>query len=448
MKTIVEPQEHIAKLWGKQRIKEENTYRMMKYVMRVDGDDKVVLHNVVTGQLVELDPTEAEILTHLPEKYCDSMAQLIDDHYLVPNEFDEHQQVVNMRTILRKLASAKPKEGIRHYTILPTTACNARCYYCFEQGAKIVTMTEETANDVVDFISTHCGEEKKVSIMWFGGEPTVASKRIDQISEGLKRRGIHFNSTMISNAYLFDESMVEKAKTLWRLQRVQISVDGLEERYNAVKNYVNPKDNPYERVMRNIQLLLDAGIHIDLRLNFDLANYMDFKGLVEYAKEHFKGYDDFQFYAYPVIGEYPDNQGEVLHGNDEWRKKKSVELNDLAREAGVYRSKRELPHLEYKGCGADDDAAVTINANGTLVKCPEHFEEEQSIGNLKEGIVNNTRVQEWKEIADHETCKNCVFFPKCIRLKYCSAQDRCYFQDRNQQFYETVKRHSMNNGVQ
>ena len=81
MKTIVEPKENIVKLWGKQQIKNENTYRMMRYVMRVDDNDDVLLHNVVTGQLIVLDTAEAKMLDHLPGKYCVTMAQLIDDHF-------------------------------------------------------------------------------------------------------------------------------------------------------------------------------------------------------------------------------------------------------------------------------------------------------------------------------------------------------------------------------
>jgi len=61
---------------------------------------------------------------------------------------------------------------ITSYTILPTTGCNARCYYCFEHGSKVMTMTRETAGEVVRFITEHCGPKKTVAIMWFGGEPT------------------------------------------------------------------------------------------------------------------------------------------------------------------------------------------------------------------------------------------------------------------------------------
>jgi len=95
--------------------------------------------------------------------------------------------------------------------------------------------------------------------------------------------------------------------------------------------------------------------------------------------------------------------------------------------------------LSYHGCGADDDHAVTINARGLLVECPERFEDDQRVGSVTEGITDLITVQSWKEVADHHKCIDCIFFPRCFRLRKCSAGDRCYFQDRNLQFYEAVK---------
>ena len=437
---VVEPKKHIAALWSKQEIRDDETFRMMRYVMRVESGDKVLLHNVVTGQLAVLDQEEAAAIEKLPASYSPAMAQLAEGHFLVPLDFDEHQQVLKLRTIRRKLEAAQQRTGIRHYVILPTTACNARCYYCFEQGVRTVTMTEETAEDVVTFIANHCGSSRKVSIMWFGGEPTVAASRISQISQGLRDRGISYTSTMVSNAYLFDEEMADTAKALWNLKRVQISVDGTEKHYNEIKNYVNARDNPYERVMRNIGMLTDREIRVDLRMNFDLYNHQDFTELLRQASSRFRGNQYLQVYAYPVIGEYPDSSGRILHGNDEWIAETAIRLNDLAREAEWYHYGTELPFLHHIGCGADDPNAVTVTAQGYLVECPEHFEEDQKVGTVKDGIVNRKRVDDWREIADHAACTQCTFFPRCVRLKNCSAGDRCYFQDRNRQYQEAVKR--------
>jgi len=441
MISIVEPKEHIDKLWGKQKIQKDTVYRLMLYVLRVDYDGEVLLHNVVTGQLVVLKHEEAELLEQLPMQYSAAMKQLVENCFLVPEQFDEHQQVVNMRKVLTMLDKAQRKPGYSMYIILPTTACNARCYYCFEQGVETVTMTEATANEVVNFIAANCGKEKKARIQWFGGEPTVAANRIDQICNGLRAKGIRYESDMISNGYLFDEEMVHRAKELWNLKHVQISVDGTGEMYNRIKAFINPKDDPYQRVMRNVGILLDNGIRVGLRMNFDVENHDDFKKLLQESGERFRNTHLLNVHAYPVIGEYSGNDGKIHHGSKEWFEKEFVQLNNYARKMGLNHNKRELPFLKFIGCGACNDSFVTINAKGMLVRCPEQFDDSQSTGDVKKGVTSDAMVKSWKELAEVPMCNRCVFFPACIKLKNCKARDNCYFQDRNYLYQEAVKRH-------
>lgn len=287
-------------------------------------------------------------------------------------------------------------------------------------------MSEQTANDTVNYIVSHCGPDQKVFITWFGGEPTVAANRIDQISEGLRKHKIAYRSDMSSNGYLFDEEMVAKAKELWKLRYVQICVDGTEKNYNETKLYINTNDNPYQRVMRNIQLLLDADIAVGLRMNFDIANYRDFDDLVKEVKERFQGNPLLHISVHPIIGEYAGRDGTVLHGDDAWFEEKIVDLNRIAEDAGILKKKNELPYLQYKLCLAASDFAITITADGSLTRCPEQFGDDQITGNLKEGQTNEVLVNTWKELADWTRCRACVFFPTCISVKNCTTSGKCY----------------------
>lgn len=440
MKTVMEPKQHIADLWSKPDIKVGETVRLMRYVMRVDYEHNVLLHNVVTGQLIVLDQDEADLLDRLPEKYSPTMEALVDAHYLVADHFDEHQQVFGMRTVLRKLDAIQIHPAITTYTILPTTACNARCYYCFEHGVDTVTMTEQTANDVVEFISTHCGDEKKVFISWFGGEPTIAANRIDQISKGLKSRGIDYWCDMTTNGYLFDEALVSQAKSLWNLKSVVISVDGTEENYNKIKAYVGVKGNPYQKIVRNIELLLKNRIHVNLRMNFDLENYHDFPALLKEFSDRFKGSTYLHIRAHPINGEYADAAGKIHHGSDDWFTEKVVELNGLARKAGFLNKSTQLPWLRYEGCEANNDFAVTITPQGMLARCPEQFGPDQFTGNVQEGITHLDRVKSWKQFIEFEKCESCILYPRCNRLVNCNAKDRCnYFSELTYLFEESAK---------
>lgn len=439
MITVAVPVQYIAALWSRPEHREGETFRPMRYVLRVDHDGRVLLHNVVTGQLAVLEPAEAEILDRLPMRYHPAMDQLIDAHYLVAEQFDEHHRFVKMREALRKML-VHSSEWITNYTILPTTACNARCYYCYEHGVLIHTMTEKTADDTVKFINDHCGPDKKVSIRWFGGEPTVAADRIDRICEGLVQIGISFKSSMTTNGYLLDEEMVSRAKNLWNLRDVMISVDGTERNYNEIKAYVGAEDNPYQRVMRNIGLLLEKEIRVELRMNFDLGNWRDFEPLMKEAAERWPENPFLMVHVFPVKGEYPCRNGQILHGSDEWFDGKIAELNDKARDAGLFRRIRDLPALYFDNCSAGDPGSILITPEGKLARCAGMFDrEDQIIGNVTDGVTVPDPYAPWQQFAEPGHCANCVFLPKCVLIEKCSGKDRCFLKETHRQYEETIR---------
>ena len=92
---------------------------------------------------------------------------------------------------------------------------------------------------------------------------------------------------MISNGYLFDADRVQRAKDLWQLKRVQITLDGTAQTYNRVKDYVYRDVNAFERVLQNIGLLTGTGIHTRIRLNVSKHNIGEMAELVELLHQRF-----------------------------------------------------------------------------------------------------------------------------------------------------------------
>ena len=419
MKTIVEPKQHIDKLWGKQRIKEEAAYRLMRYVLRVDHDGKVLLHNVVTGQLVALDPDEAEALEKLPMQYEPVMEQLVTEHYLVPDDFDEYKTVKQLRRILQSRSTGS---FINHFVILPTTFCNARCFYCYESDYPRVHMTEETAEKIVEYIDEH-REGKDITIQWFGGEPLVGIDRIDQISRGLRARGVNFVSSMISNGFLFTEESIDRSVDLWNLKRIQITLDGTEEVYNRVKAYVGTWDSPFQRVLRNIDLLSQKGIRVNIRLNVDYYNKDDIRQLIEELIDRYSDNRNVSAYVNMLF----NDQGyePVHHSLDEM-----IALTDILSE---YIEKLKSSRMAYEDlkplslqtgqCMADNPHSVLIQPDGSFCRC-EHESVNESYGNLVDGVVYAQQLEKWKETVEHsDACPTCSLFPACYQLRYCMNSD-------------------------
>ena len=407
MKIIIPTASTFEQVVGRQKRADGQQYRLMTYVVQQSVDDGLLLYNTLTCSLVLLTPDEAADIT--------AQRELIDRWFLVPEMYDDQKLCRQVRQ-MAALLTPVPKV-VTCYTILPTTGCNARCFYCYEQGTKPVTMTAETASKVVRYIMAHRGDEK-VEIKWFGGEPLVNVKVIDQICMELSEQGVPFRSTMISNGYLFDADMVQHAKDLWQLQRVQITLDGTEQTYNRVKDYVYRGVNAFERVLQNIGMLTAAGIDVRIRLNVDKHNIGEMADLVELLHQRFGTNEHLSVYSHELFGERTPEDNATLFAQ-------RMQLEQQIAKHGILRI-RELPKdIHLNKCMADNDGSVVIAPDGHLSKC-EHFIDREFFGHIDSEERDMTIIRKFKERrAEIETCATCPFSPLCYRLVMCENDFGC-----------------------
>ena len=419
MKTIKEPKKNIELLWRSPQPTQAR-YRPMKYLLTTQVDDGLLLYNVVTSGMILLNESERALLERLPAEYCKEMGELIARHYFVTESFDEGKSVKQLRALLKKW---EPPKRVSGFTILPTTDCNARCYYCFESDHKRCTMTEEIAERVIEYISEKC-ESEPIEIGWFGGEPLVGRRRISQICVGLRNKGIKFRSTMVSNAYLFDPNLIKIAKGEWNLISVQVTLDGTEEVYNTTKAYISPIDNPYKRVLTNIEDLLQNEIAVNVRLNVTDRNAKDLCDLVDLLADRFGGDKRFTCYSHAVyenVGFEPLSYDADIR---EYVDRQTVFLDNKLREKGLLGSLSRLPALRVIRCMADYDSSRLIYPDGTVGKC-ENKPSSEGVGDIYFDITDNDMNLQYKAIEEISGCNDCSFFPNCINLKICPETGQC-----------------------
>ena len=423
MKVIIPTTSLVGQIVGRQKRTDGQPYRLMTYVVQQPVADGVLLYNTLTCSLVLLTPDEAADIT--------AQQELIDRWFLVPQEHDDQKlcrQIRQMAALLKP-----PAKAITNYTILTTTGCNARCFYCYEKGTKPVTMTAETADKVVRYIVKHRGDEK-VKISWFGGEPLVNAKIIDQICTELREQGVPFRSTMISNGYLFDADKVQRAKDLWQLRRVQITLDGTEQTYNRVKAYVHQGVNAFERVLTNISMLTAAGIPVIIRLNVDKHNVSEMAELVQLLHQRFGTNEHFSVYSHELFGERTPEDNATLFAQ-------RMQLEQQIATHGILRIK-ELPKVtRLNHCMADNDGSVVIFPDGHLGKC-EHYIDSNFFGHIDSEEHDEAILRKFKERrADSDACATCFCYPQCIRLVMCADDFGCTLG--NQQYRLSAMRETM-----
>ena len=419
MKTIKEPRKKIAQLWRRPGPKQA-TYRPMKYLLKTPVEDGLLLYNVVTSEMILLEGEEEKLFSGLPASHDPAMDELIARHFLVPEGFDESKSVEQLRALIKKL---EPSKRVTGFTILPTTECNARCYYCFESDHPRCTMTEQIAADTVAFIADKCKGEP-VEISWFGGEPLVGAKRISQICAGLRERKIKYRSSIVSNAYLFDESIIRTAKDEWHLTMAQITLDGTEKVYNETKAYVLPKENPYHRVLRNIDALLEQGVTVNIRLNVTAKNAADLSDLIDELAARFGGKKGFTGYSHAV---YEDVGYDPVSYDDDMREWVDIQTSALdakLREKKLLGSLSRLPELQWFHCMTDNDSCRVIYPDGIIGKC-ENMSSREGVGDIYRDVTDEVMNARHKETKQLPGCADCLLFPNCVNLAICPETGSC-----------------------
>lgn len=393
-------------------------YRIMKYTLRAEYDGNALFHNVMTGEMVILDKDESVLIDHFPAKYSEKMQELIQAHFLVPVEYDEKDTVEKLRVLLKRMRETK---NIVHYILLTTTNCNARCFYCYESNIRHLNMNEDMAEKIVQYMINHCAG-KPLLLDWFGGEPLLGIERIHQICHRLQEEGIPYNSNMTSNGYLLNEEVIDSAVSDWNLKSIQITVDGTEEIYNRTKAYAGVShSSPFQRVMRNIEMLLKHGIWVHIRMNIDQSNAEDLENLSQYLYDRFNKYKTISAYAVVV---QKDAGFEPIGRKEEDEKRLDqlqVSLNKRLEELGLARALGDLPTLQTVHCTADSENALVVFPDGSFFKC-ENVHEEECIGHVEKEAFNQTNLELYQTRFEREACESCPLYPSCVLLDNCPGK--------------------------
>ena len=424
MNVLIEPTNEILVALGKQPIFKDKTYRLNKFCLIEDIMNGKLIFNGLTRCFIFITNKEFSKI-YDKEYYSDYIRFLYNAYFLVEESFDEHQFVRDIRSKNKPPIDDYFLKTISEYTILTTTSCNARCFYCYEQKVKKSTMNIDTAKKIVQYITNHSPKDSEIELRWFGGEPLFNMKVIDTICKGLQENEVNYHSFFTTNGFLFDKDVIQKAIELWHITSCQITIDGTEDVYNKAKNYIYKKEkSPYKRVLNNIEILINNNISVGIRMNVDLYNADDLKDLVFELYERFGNHRFLGLYCYPIF------ENEFFSRTDEERKKvfeKIEELENVMDDCGYFYGTSLHPFYHLNHCMVDNSKAVVLSPNGDIGLC-EHFVDSDFMGhiddpdNLNMDIVNSWRIYE----KDLSICADCPIFPTCVRVSKCEEQSRCY----------------------
>lgn len=437
MKIIIEQAKLIKLTLGNQEIDNSKNYRLLKFCVYIDYKDVILLYNNLTKEFLLLESAEYEKIISGQFSSGDSLIDcLISKWFLVPEDNDDMKLSQQITSLARCFCTDK---AITTYDILTTTACNARCFYCYEAGVNKVSMTTETAHKVGEYITANCAG-KKVSIKWFGGEPLCNVSAINIISEDLRKNNVAYTSNMTTNGYLFNHELIKAANELWNLRYVQITLDGTKDTYNKVKNYISADSDPFSHVIENIGKLLKNDIAVRVRLNMDNYNEHDLYELVDYLNEAYGAEKKFSVYAHLIfnaagyIGKERTNSELKDLGN------RFLKLEDYIFNLGLSGNYSLKKDIKINHCMADSINAAMITPEGKLGRCEHHIADDFY------GDIFETKVRlPWTEYRKpEEKCAECPVFPTCLRLVKCDPDETHCFDYKQRQELDILKRAIIN----
>lgn len=142
-------------------------------------------------------------------------------------------------------------------TLLIAQECNLRCRYCYGENGQYNDsgkMSFEVAKKAIDYLYKRSGNEKQVSVIFFGGEPLINFSLITQVVNYAREKEKEFNKecvfSMTTNGILITPKIQQYL--LDNDISVQVSIDGddITTNYNR---YDQRGTGAYESIINNTE---------------------------------------------------------------------------------------------------------------------------------------------------------------------------------------------------
>jgi uncharacterized protein len=206
-----------------------------------------------------------------------ALIELLKEHgMIIDKKIDELEVIRKRATNFRKQCDDSSTLGM---VISPTNACNLNCPYCYQGDKKhsdTKYLSPENITALKQFVTNTIGNPyakpiTKISVEWFGGEPLLRKREIEDFSmfllEKVEKHKLEYKAGIITNATLLDAATWDLLHKC-RVDDVQITLDGNKDMHDQLRAYHNGKGS-YEKILDNLSLMPADKFNVILRINGD-----------------------------------------------------------------------------------------------------------------------------------------------------------------------------------
>lgn len=378
-----------------------NKLQSSRYNYTTEHNGKVYIYNTLHRSFISLQENlwngfcngESEVFT--PSE----IAALQDNGIILPDSVDE-------RYIFRDIMQSS---CIQHNEInlflSMTSMCNLSCPYCYQDYRIANERKRFIDRDRIDNLCHYLQESqaKKISIVYFGGEPTLDTERLIYAIQKINSlEGKIIKNSLITNGYSISDSLLAEIKK-HKSFSVQITLDGDRNLHDTLR-ITNAKTGTYDSIIKNIDAFVDImPSKVCIRINVSSLNFEPYKRLIDVLFERYQNGIQVSFAAI-FNGQKKINETDL---------KDIVDILDLIEYANN-KGYDTTPSLEYAPCIAKMNNSFAVDENLNIYTCPACLY-EKPVGTINENSQLVIYDNEWyKAIYERKSCvEECIYGGLC-----------------------------------
>lgn len=232
---------------------------------------KYYVTNTLSKAVIELtEDYKKRIINKEIETFTtDELNYLLDKGIAVDDIIDE----IGLLRYRSNIAKNSVEE--MEFVVAPTMMCNFACTYCFEtprQGS----MSAEVENKVYEFIKrkTSIEANKRVHIIWFGGEPLMYPDIVFRLNKRIydhcEKEGKKLKADIITNGYFLTKTVIQGLVSA-HIGHVQVTLDG-DKCVHDKRRVLHDGSGTYNRILSNLSGFSGTDITVTVRMNIDRNN--------------------------------------------------------------------------------------------------------------------------------------------------------------------------------
>ena len=391
-----------------------NDIKFSQYNVVFENENNLYIYNSFTGGLLEVEETLEryfkiekgfeQIPTLLNSLSDETLEDLISGGILVDSSVDEAKALHCSSQIARYTTDNLT------LTIAPTTHCNFRCPYCYENIDNQTSMSNNTIDQIPHFIEANFPNLKSLQIVWYGGEPLLELEKITTITNKLiDNNYCLLPASIVTNGYLLNRQVAYQLTELG-INYAQVTIDGSRNDHDSRRI---PKTGvpTFDRILNNVRSCADL-LDITIRINADKTNIEHADELLEDLKK--SGLRDNVSISLAPVTNYNEKNNDLgmCFSSPQFAEEEYIFYKKAMQEG--FNVIDNLLHRRQI-CGAISYNSYVIDPSGDLYKCWDLIgDTTEKIGTIFDSIQLNHNHCKWLLYNPYkERCINCKVLPMC-----------------------------------